>query len=42
MIFMTITKKHMVDPDSIMTEDDYHALQEYRIEKKTGKLKTHV
>ena len=26
-------KKHMVDQDSIMTEDDYHALQEYRKEK---------
>lgn len=34
-------KKHMVDQDSIMTEDDYHALQEYRIEKKAGKLTSH-
>ena len=32
-------KKHMIDIDSIMTEDDYLALQEYRIEKKEDKLK---
>ncbi len=38
---MTITKKHVADQDSIMAEDDYHALQEYRIEKKTGKLTSH-
>ena len=38
---MTFTKKHLVDQDSIMTEDDYRALQEYRIEKKTGKLTSH-
>jgi hypothetical protein len=34
-------KKHMIDIDSIMTEDDYIALQEYRTEKKTGKLVSH-
>ncbi|MFH1432223.1 MAG: hypothetical protein ABIG84_03315 [archaeon] len=34
-------KKHMVDVDSIMTEDDYIALQEYRKEKKSGKLVLH-
>ncbi len=34
-------KKHMVDQDSIMSEDDYHVLQEYKKEKKTGKLTSH-
>ena len=34
-------KKHMVDIDSIMTEDDYKALQEYKIEKSKGKLTSH-
>ena len=34
-------KKHMVDIDSIMTEDDYNALQEYKIEKAEGKLTSH-
>ena len=29
-------KKHMVDIDSVMTEDDYTALQEYNIEKSNG------
>ena len=31
-------KGHMVDVDSIMTEDDYLSLNEYRTEKNTGKL----
>ena len=31
----------MVDPDSIMTEDDYVALLEYRKEKEDGKLISH-
>jgi hypothetical protein len=34
-------KKHMVDIDSIMTEDDYKALQDYNIEKSEGKLTSH-
>lgn len=34
-------KEHMVDMDSIMTEEDYEALQAYREEKKTGKLISH-
>jgi len=34
-------KEHMVDIDSIMTEDDYKALQEYKIEKSEGKLTSH-
>jgi hypothetical protein len=34
-------KKHMVDIDSILTEDDYKALQEYNIEKSEGKLTSH-
>ena len=31
-------KHHMVDPDSIMTEEDYESLLMYREEKKKGKL----
>ncbi|NOR48560.1 MAG: hypothetical protein GQ533_11045 [Methanosarcinaceae archaeon] len=34
-------KDHMVDVDSIMVEDDYLSLNEYRAEKKTGKLISH-
>lgn len=34
-------KEHMVDVDSVMTEEDYMALQEYRKEKKEGKLISH-
>jgi hypothetical protein len=34
-------KKHMADIDSIMTEDDYKALQEYNTEKSEGKLTSH-
>ncbi len=34
-------KGHMVDIDSIMTEDDYKALQEYNIEESEGKLTSH-
>lgn len=34
-------KKHMVDIDCIMTEEDYAALLEYRREKKAGKLISH-
>ena len=34
-------KEHMVDIDSIMTEDDYKALQEYRKEKAEGRLTSH-
>ncbi len=34
-------KEHMVDADSIMTEDDYEALLAYRKEKKAGKLISH-
>jgi len=34
-------KEHMVDIDSIMTEDDFIALQQYRKEKKDGKLISH-
>ncbi len=33
-----LIKEHMVDMDSIMTEEDYEALLAYREEKKTGKL----
>jgi len=31
-------KNHMVDIDSIMTEDDYKALHEYNIEKSEKKI----
>ena len=31
-------KSNMVDPDSILTEDDYICLQCYRVEKENGKL----
>ena len=34
-------KEHMVDIDSVMTEEDYEALIEYRKEKKAGKLTSH-
>ena len=34
-------KKHMVDIDSIMTEEDYEALLAYRKEKKEGTLASH-
>lgn len=31
-------KSNMVNPDSILTEDDYICLQSYRVEKEKGKL----
>ena len=34
-------EKHILDIDSILTEDDYTALAEYRSEKAEGKLTTH-
>ena len=34
-------KNHMVDIDSIMTEDDYKELHEYNIEKSEKKLTAH-
>ena len=34
-------KSHMVDIDSILTEDDYLSLQEYRKEKDSGILTSH-
>ncbi|MDO9517114.1 MAG: hypothetical protein Q7J10_03585 [Methanosarcinaceae archaeon] len=34
-------KDHMVDIDSIMTEDYYISLNEYRDEKSSGKLTSH-
>ncbi|MBE0522671.1 MAG: hypothetical protein IBX39_10465 [Candidatus Methanoperedenaceae archaeon] len=34
-------KKHMVDVDSIMTEEDYEALLKFRKEKSSGKLISH-
>lgn len=34
-------KSHMVDIDSIMTEDDFIALNEYRKDKKAGRLVSH-
>ena len=38
---LSFIKEHMVDIDSIMSEEDYRALQEYRKEKKSGKLLSH-
>ena len=38
---LSYLKEHMVDIDSILTEDDFIALQEYRKEKKEGKLISH-
>lgn len=34
-------EKHMVDIDSILTEDDFTALAEYRVEKAEGSLTSH-
>ena len=34
-------KGHLMDPDIVMTEEDYEALLVYRNEKKTGKLVSH-
>ena len=34
-------REHMVDVDSILTEDDYSALVSYRGEKKSGRLVLH-
>ena len=34
-------KGHMVDADSIMTEEDYLSLKEYRDENSSGKLTSH-
>jgi hypothetical protein len=36
-----VIKEHMVDSDSIMTEEDYEALLSYRKEKAEGKLVPH-
>ena len=34
-------KEHMIDVDSIMTEEDYEALLAYRKEKSAGTLTSH-
>ena len=34
-------KEHMIDIDSVMTEDDYESLLVYRKEKALGKLISH-
>ncbi len=34
-------EKHMVDIDSILTEDDFAAITKYRAEKAAGKLISH-
>ena len=34
-------KGHMIDVDSIMTEDDYLSLNEYRNENESGRLTSH-
>ncbi len=38
---ISFIEEHMVDVDSILTEEDYIALQDYRNEKKTNKLISH-
>ena len=38
---ISFIKEHMVDMDSILSEEDYTALQDYRNEKKIGKLISH-
>ena len=38
---LEILKDHMVDIDCIMTEDDYLALNEYRMEKDSDDLVSH-
>ncbi len=35
-------KENMLDADSIMTEEDFEALLDYRKDKKAGKLISHV
>ena len=39
---LSFIKKHMVDADSILTEDDYEALMNYRKEKASGRLASHA
>ena len=36
-----VISEHMIDIDSIMTEEDYEALLYYREEKQDGKLISH-
>ena len=38
---ISFIKKHMVDVDSILTEDDFSDLHEYRKEKVAGQLTSH-
>jgi len=38
---LSYIKMHMVDIDSILTEEDYRALQSYHEEKRAGKLISH-
>ena len=38
---VAIIKEHMIDIDTILTEEDYKALQDYRKEKAEGKLTSH-
>jgi siroheme synthase (precorrin-2 oxidase/ferrochelatase) len=35
-------KAYMIDLDSIMTHDDFKALEKYKKEKEEGKLTSHV
>lgn len=35
---LSYIKSHLIDPDSLLTEEDYEALLQYREEKKQGKL----
>ena len=38
---VTNIEEHMIDVDSIMTEDDYKTLKDYSKEKSKGKLISH-
>lgn len=38
---LSYIKDHLIDPDSLLTEEDYEALLQYREEKKQGKLVPH-
>ena len=38
---LSYIKSHLLDPDTLLTEEDYEALLQYRAEKKQGKLTSH-
>ena len=38
---LSYIKSHLIDPDSLLTAEDYEALLQYREEKKSRKLTSH-